>query len=157
MTHESYRDAIKGHNRRLAFVGRRALKLFTTLYLHQQLQASQSAATSSYLKKLLDSPSAVDTMLLTHSTGDKIGRPLQLEKVMRWESGVDPDLLGPRESGLLKIRGTCVEALVGAVYHERGAQIAHQFFTASILPHLVLEVFPGPVPDFLTQQFAKPT
>lgn len=157
MTHESYRTAIEGHNRRLAFIGRRSLKLFTTLYVHAQLQASPNQASSDYLKKLLESPVAIDSILTTSRLGDKVGRRLRLEQVMRWTANVTDTSLGPRETGLLKVRGVCFEALFGAVYHERGAQVAQHFFTSSILPIFIHELFPTPMPDFIKQQFAKPT
>lgn len=43
---------------------------------------------------------------------------------------------GPRETGLFKIRGVAVEALLGAVYHQHGAQAAKAFFSSRILPSL---------------------
>ena len=43
---------------------------------------------------------------------------------------------GGRESGLYKIRGVCVEALVGALYHQHGAHVARLFFDSQILPTL---------------------
>lgn len=155
MTHESFRNGRQGHNRRLAFLGRRSLKMFTSLYLFEQLQASNGAAPSEYIRKLVNSTASVDAMLVTSRLGDKVGRQLQLEKVMKWTPNViDEGQLGPRETGLFKVRGSCVEALLGAVYHERGAHVALQFFNASILPILVREIFPKPVPGFLSQQFA---
>lgn len=43
---------------------------------------------------------------------------------------------GPKETGLYKVRGTTVEALVGAIYHQHGAQAARGFFSCRILPFL---------------------
>ena len=55
---------------------------------------------------------------------------------------MDP-VSGTQETGLFKVRGTCVEAVVGAIYHYRvcdntnhqGAQVAQQFFLSRILPN----------------------
>ncbi|SJX64205.1 uncharacterized protein SRS1_14858 [Sporisorium reilianum f. sp. reilianum] len=152
VTHESFLNACEGHNRRLAFVGRRTLKLFTTLFLHSRLQTtSKGDAAHDYINRLLESPTAVDTILSTHRLGDKIGKGLGLEKVMRWTPAVTDGQLGPRETGLFKVRGVAVEALVGAIYHQKGASEASQFFQSWILPSLLQEGFPGPVPEELTQ------
>ncbi len=157
VTHESYLNAREGHNRRLAFVGRRTLKLFTTLYLHSRLQtASKGDAAHNYINRLLESPSAVDSILNTHRLGDKVGRDLGLEKVMRWTPAVTDGQMGPRETGLFKVRGVAVEALVGAIYHQKGALEASKFFQSSILPSLLQDGFPGPVPEQLTQRIASP-
>jgi hypothetical protein len=43
---------------------------------------------------------------------------------------------GPKETGLYRIRGVTVEALLGAIYHQHGAQMAMGFFAAKILPTL---------------------
>ena len=150
VTHESYLNAREGHNRRLAFVGRRSLKLFTTLFLHSRLQTvSKGDAAHVYINRLLESPTAVDSILLTHRLGDKVGRQLGLEKVMRWTPAVSDGQLGPKETGLFKVRGVAVEALVGAIYHQKGAMEASKFFHNAILPSLLQDGFPGPVPDAL--------
>ncbi|SPO29491.1 uncharacterized protein UTRI_04774_B [Ustilago trichophora] len=157
VTHESYLNAREGHNRRLAFVGRRSLKLFTTLFLHSRLQTvSKGDAAHNYISRLLESPTAVDSILLTHRLGDKVGRDLALEKVMRWTPAVSDGQLGPKETGLFKVRGVTVEALVGAIYHQKGAMEASKFFHKSILPSLLQDGFPGPVPQELKQGIASP-
>lgn len=158
MTHESYLNAREGHNRRLAFVGRRTLKLFTTLFLHSRLQsAPKGDAAHVYISRLLESPSAVDSILTTHRLGDKVGRHLGLEKVMRWTPAVSDGQLGPKETGLFKVRGVAVEALVGAIYHQKGAMEASKFFHNTILPSLLQDGFPGPVPEQLKQGIASPS
>ncbi len=50
--------------------------------------------------------------------GDKVGRSLALESVMRWTPAVSDGQMGPRETGLFKVRGVAVEAIVGAIYHQ---------------------------------------
>ncbi|PWY97229.1 hypothetical protein BCV70DRAFT_70224 [Testicularia cyperi] len=150
MTHESYRYAKEGQNRRLAFLGRRTLNMLTTLFVHTQLQAqTPGSATYNYLTKLLETPSAIDAITTTHRLGDAIGKQLGLEKIMRWTPAVTEGELGPRETGLFKIRGVCVEALLGAIYHEKGAHEAAIFFESHVLPSLLNDGFPSPVPDSL--------
>lgn len=157
VTHESYLNAREGHNRRLAFVGRRSLKLFTTLFLHSRHQGrSKGDAAHIYISRLLESPSGVDSILNTHRLGDRIGRELGLEKVMRWTPAVSHGQLGPRETGLFKVRGVAVEALVGAIYHQKGAHQAQQFFNTHILPCLLQDGFPRPVPAELKQGLVEP-
>ncbi|SNX85781.1 uncharacterized protein MEPE_04490 [Melanopsichium pennsylvanicum] len=158
VTHESYLNAREGHNRRLAFVGRRSLKLFTTLLLHSRLQSMpKGSAAHNYVSRLLESPSGVDSILSTHRLGDKIGRELELEKVMRWTPAVSDGQSGPRETGLFKVRGVTVEALVGAIYHQKGAAEASKFFHNHILPSLLQDGFPSPVPEELKQGIASPS
>ncbi|KAN0061355.1 hypothetical protein ACQY0O_006202 [Thecaphora frezii] len=147
MTHESYMYAKDGHNRRLAFLGRRSMKMFATLFLHSCLNApSLSPEARTYILRLLE-PSELDNVLHTSRLGDNVGRTLQLEKAMRWTPAVTDGQLGPLETGLFKIRGVCLEALVGAVYHQAGAQKASRFFHASILPTLLDSTFPQGVPE----------
>ncbi|KAJ1023147.1 hypothetical protein NDA16_003300 [Ustilago loliicola] len=157
VTHESYLNAREGHNRRLAFVGRRTLKLFTTLFLHSRLQTlSKGDAAHNYISRLLESPTGVDSILTTHRLGDKVGRELGLEKVMRWTPAVSDGQLGPRETGLFKVRGVAVEAVAGAIYHQKGAAEASKFFHSFVLPSLLQDGFPGPVPEELTKGIVSP-
>ncbi|KIS67900.1 mitochondrial 54S ribosomal protein mL57 [Mycosarcoma maydis] len=152
VTHESYLNAREGHNRRFAFLGRRTLKLLTTLYLHARLQSTTKGdAAHNYISRLLESPTGVDSILTTHRLGDKIGRELGLENVMRWTPAVSDGQVGPRETGLFKVRGVAVEALVGAIYHQKGASEASKFFQRWILPSLLHDGFPSPVPEELKQ------
>ncbi len=46
--------------------------------------------------------------------------------------------------GLYKVRGVAVEALVGAIYHEKGAQEASKVFHKLILPQLLQDGFQVP-------------
>ena len=74
---------------------------------------SKGDAAHVYINRLLESPTAVDSILLTHRLGDKVGRQLALEKVMRWTPAVSDGQLGPKETGLFKVRGVAVEAGAG--------------------------------------------
>ncbi|KAJ1034726.1 hypothetical protein NDA13_000982 [Ustilago tritici] len=157
LTHESYFNAREGHNRRLAFVGRRTLKLFTTLFLHSRLQTlTKGDAAHNYISRLLESPNGVDSILTTHRLGHRVGKELGLEKIMRWTPAVSDGQLGPRETGLFKVRGVAVEAVVGAIYHQKGAAEASKFFQSFILPSLLHDGFPAPVPKQLTKGILSP-
>ncbi|CEH18830.1 Ribonuclease III domain [Ceraceosorus bombacis] len=122
VTHESFDltgRTVAGHNRRLSFLGRRAMHLYLSLFLSQQeLPLTQSVE-----------------LLHTAALGERVGAALRLQEVMRWTAARDGSEL---ESGLWTIRGVAVEALVGAIYHQHGASIARDFFHAHVLPHLAI-------------------
>ncbi|WFD06393.1 hypothetical protein MVES1_001738 [Malassezia vespertilionis] len=159
LTHESWMYGLEGHNRRLAFLGRRALKTYLTLLFYDILAHTSSAnpmseADAQYLQNILSSPQGIDQLLSTHRLGDHVGRALKLENVMRWHPimRMDPTTRS-QESGLFKVRGSCVEAVVGAIFHYRGAQVAQQFVYARILPnleHLIKEA-PASVQERITK------
>lgn len=126
ITHESWdQGASAGHNRRLAFLGRRAMKFYLNLFLAQHPGNEHLLTTEK-----------VDTLLHTSIIGDYVGRALKLGEVMRWTPAVSDGQKGAKETGLFKIRGITVEALVGAIYHQHGAQAAKSFFASRILPEL---------------------
>ena len=112
------------------------LKTFNTLFLYSALhdaeQTADAGANVSYLRKVLADSRSVDDMLLTSRLGDDVGRALRLETAMRWQptrvrGNAQQSLTQQRvdltkathDSGLFKVRGTCVEAAVGAIYHFR--------------------------------------
>ncbi|PWN32230.1 uncharacterized protein FA14DRAFT_162427 [Meira miltonrushii] len=126
ITHESWdQGVLAGHNRRLAFLGRRAMKFYLNLFLAQHPGNEHLLKTEK-----------VDTLLQTSIIGDYVGRALKLGEVMRWTPAVNDGQKGAKETGLFKIRGVTVEALVGAIYHQHGAQAAKSFFASRVLPEL---------------------
>lgn len=117
--------------------------LYLSLFLHSQM--AQAAATSSSssassasaaASSFLSSTDQLEKLLQTSRLGDSVGRSLKLEQVMRWRPAVSDGQAGPKEIGLFKIRGTTVEALIGAIYHQHGAAAAQAFFGAKVLPEL---------------------
>lgn len=52
---------------------------------------------------------------------------------MRWRPAISEGQRGPKETGLFKVRGVAVEALIGAIYHQHGAAAARAFFHSRIL------------------------
>jgi len=129
LTHESWMHGLQGHNRRLAFLGthtselttgRRVLKTYLTIFLFDILSkiSAESASDAEFLQNILSKADGVDQIVATHQLGDTVGRQLGLEKVMRWHPSLRVDgASGSKETGLFKVRGTCVEAVVGAIYH----------------------------------------
>ncbi|PWN49048.1 hypothetical protein IE53DRAFT_318313 [Violaceomyces palustris] len=147
MTHESYKYGKEGQNRRLAFLGRRSLKLSLTLFLHTlSTSPKTSQSTKDWALKLLSDPPKVEEMITTQKLGDRIGRELGLEKVMRWTPALSDGQFGPKETGLFKVRGVCLEALLGAILHNSGADKARLFFNSKVLPSLVEQFFPEDTP-----------
>lgn len=110
---------------RNALIGRRALKFFLSLFI-----ATHGGG------RVALSNDRIEELLHTSKLGDHVGRSLRLEEVMRWTPAVNDGQQGPKETGLFKIRGVCVEALVGAIYHQHGAQAARAFFASRVLPKL---------------------
>ncbi|WFC99265.1 hypothetical protein MYAM1_002009 [Malassezia yamatoensis] len=182
LTHESWMYGAQGHNRRLAFLGRRALKTYLSLYFFAALNQAERSETIPehevrFLRNTLSSPHGVDRYLRTQDLGDHVGRALQLEKVMRWQpaavctcyltQNLDSSA-GTQQSGLFKVRGTCVEAITGAIYHGRvcrivtdnqGAQVAQQFFHSRIMPNLdtLLKEAPESIRQEISQTSQKAT
>ncbi|KDN44498.1 hypothetical protein K437DRAFT_224959 [Tilletiaria anomala UBC 951] len=175
VSHESwdYGKSLGGHNRRLSFLGRRALKAFLMMFFHCALAsppASSSSTTASQRTKANELVFAadarvIDELLHTSALGQGAGSSLRLERVMRWTPALLPpssSTQGPqsnqaRESGLFKIRGICLEAIVGAIYHQHGAHMAQLFFQSQILPVLQSKNgdWPRDVPSFVREEALK--
>ncbi|WFD33383.1 hypothetical protein MCUN1_000196 [Malassezia cuniculi] len=135
LTHESWSHGAKGHNRRFAFLGRRAITSSLNILLYDISSGSGDAA--QFARSLMVDSKRMEALLDTRSLGARAGRELGLEKVMRWQPTmlVDPEH-GKQETGLYKVRGRCLEAVVGAIMHYRGAHVAQLFFHERVLPAL---------------------
>ncbi|KAK4050014.1 hypothetical protein OIO90_005204 [Microbotryomycetes sp. JL221] len=116
-----------GHNEKLAFVGRRVLRLHLATYLSKVLQ-HDSYALATYL-----SDASLARLLDTRELGANVGRVWQLEKVLKWR-----EVRGPNGemTGLYKSRGTAVEALVGLVFSQQGIEASSRLFDQLVLPNL---------------------
>ncbi|BGP18466.1 hypothetical protein JCM10213_003198 [Rhodosporidiobolus nylandii] len=117
------------HNEKLAFIGRRVLRLHLTTHLLAALSSSPSLLASSL------SQSSIDAILDTKTLGASVGKAWTLEDGLRWREVKARD---GSTTGLWKCRGTAVEAVVGAVYTTQGIATTTSLFTSQILPHLVL-------------------
>ncbi|CAE6461185.1 unnamed protein product [Rhizoctonia solani] len=159
ITHNSWRDA-NHHNNRQGFIGRRVLHAYLMAFFHANtpmtptppltkppsdpptdLKISQLPSPNDTLEQDFDNLS--EMVLHTRALGEHVGAAWQLERVMRWVPNFDhhTDAGGIRadeggSSGLYKIRGTTVEAVVGGVFYQFGAVAAHRLFHTRVLPHL---------------------
>ncbi|BGP42044.1 hypothetical protein JCM10449v2_006046 [Rhodotorula kratochvilovae] len=122
-----------GHNEKLAFVGRRALRLHLTQHLFTRLSASHPALLTQALSASSRHALSLDAILDTKNLGAGVGRAWRVEDALRWREvrGQDGEM-----TGLYKCRGSAVEAVVGAVYTTQGIEASSQLFEQLILPHL---------------------
>ncbi|GAA5840446.1 hypothetical protein JCM9279_007328 [Rhodotorula babjevae] len=124
-----------GHNEKLAFVGRRALRLHLTQHLFTRLSSSHPALLGQALTAPSRSPLSLDSLLDTKNLGAGVGRQWGLEGALRWREvrGHDGEV-----TGLYKCRGSAVEAVMGAVYTTQGIDASSHVFEHLVLPHLAL-------------------
>ncbi|GAA5859460.1 hypothetical protein JCM8547_006834 [Rhodosporidiobolus lusitaniae] len=129
------------HNEKLAFIGRRVLRLHLTTHLLTSL-SSFPALLSSTL-----SPESLDALVDTKTLGAGIGKAWGLEDALRWREvrGQDGEM-----TGLWKCRGTAVEAVFGAVYTTQGISTSTQLFNELVLPHL-------PFPHAVARALSSPS
>ncbi|GAA96194.1 uncharacterized protein L969DRAFT_91649 [Mixia osmundae IAM 14324] len=127
VTHKSAAGSTGNHNGRLAFLGRRLLRGYTSIFLHQHATLLPAQLNGDHLDKLLNQYALGNT--------DGPAKRLSLEKIMRWRSVVDPQGL---ETGLFKCRGMALEALLGAIFLQLGAFESLRFYSLKILPFLAL-------------------
>ncbi|GAA5935086.1 hypothetical protein JCM3775_004698 [Rhodotorula graminis] len=124
-----------GHNEKLAFVGRRVLRLHLTQHLFTRLSSSHPALLAQALTAPSRSPLSLDALLDTKNLGAGVGRQWGVEGALRWREvrGHDGEV-----TGLYKCRGSAVEAVVGAVYTTQGIDASSHVFEHLVLPHLAL-------------------
>ncbi|GAA5823944.1 hypothetical protein JCM3770_004141 [Rhodotorula araucariae] len=122
-----------GHNEKLAFVGRRVLRMHLTQHLFARLSASHPALLTQALSASSHHALSLDAILDTKTLGAGVGRAWRVEDALRWREvrGQDGEM-----TGLWKCRGSAVEAVVGAVYTTQGIEASSQLFKQLILPHL---------------------
>ncbi|KZT41625.1 hypothetical protein SISSUDRAFT_981534 [Sistotremastrum suecicum HHB10207 ss-3] len=150
ITHASWNKGMEGHNARFSFLGRRVLKAYMMIFLtsHSDPATLEETDFHQLTEKLLD----------TYVLGEHVGSAWNLQYVMRWtpalsDKRLSTDRAGPgnrnrgraveigegitlRSSGLYKIRGATVEAVMGGIYHQFGGSTAHRIFHTHVLPHL---------------------
>ena len=92
----------------LAITGRRTLEAYMLLFLHGLPAAAEH-----------DHSRIAARVLNTHTLGECVAPHWRLQDVMRWVPPRAGELgLDGRASGLHKIAGTMVEAVVGGVFHQ---------------------------------------
>ncbi|KAK4046891.1 hypothetical protein OIV83_005787 [Microbotryomycetes sp. JL201] len=126
---QEVQDRLVGHGEKLAFIGRRVLRLHLAAYLSTAL-VHDSYAQATYL-----SDESLSRILETKELGANVGRVWGLERALRWR-----EVRGPNGemTGLYKSRGTAVEALLGAIYTQQGIEASTKTFNELVLPHLSL-------------------
>jgi len=153
VTHASWNKGIEGHNGRLIFLGRRVMNAYLNMFLlsHSKgsspssQKAGKSKSTGTLSEPELDLAALSERLLDTYILGAHVGSAWELQKVMRWTPAVplseapnssSPPAVALRSSGLYKVRGACVEAAIGGIFHQYGGKVAHRIFLTHVLPHL---------------------
>ncbi|GAA5882861.1 hypothetical protein JCM3774_006317 [Rhodotorula dairenensis] len=126
-----------GHNEKLAFVGRRLLRLHLTQHLFSRLSSSDPALLSTVLTSASQVPLSIESILDTKTLGASVGKAWRLEDALRWREvrGQDGEM-----TGLWKCRGTGVEGVIGMVFTTQGIDATHRVFEQLVLPHLALPI-----------------
>ncbi|KAF8189302.1 ribonuclease-III-like-domain-containing protein [Pholiota molesta] len=134
LTHGSHRLARKGHNAGLSFIGRRVLSAYLLLFL----QASPNLMSTDDIEGI--ALSALHTNLL----GEHVAHEWGVGRVLVWQPSIasgqsitDMEVL--RSAGLYKVQGETIQAIVGAVYNQYGASVAHRLFHTRLLPCLLVK------------------
>ncbi|KDQ10391.1 hypothetical protein BOTBODRAFT_36291 [Botryobasidium botryosum FD-172 SS1] len=135
LIHSSYRSLAEsvGHNARLGFVGRRALQAHLMMFMTANAPLELEPATSP-----IDFEEVSERVLNTYALGEFVGGAWGLERAMRWVPAKQPASPGsvPLSSGLYKVRGATVEAVMGGLFHQFGLSASHVAFHTRVLPHL---------------------
>ncbi|KAI0772996.1 hypothetical protein BD413DRAFT_712102 [Trametes elegans] len=148
LTHASHPDAMRRHNGRLSFVGRRVLQSYLLMFIHS----------SPAYRPEHDYDLILERTLNTYVLGEHVAPKWEIGKVLKWRPmnvgnlskplgpGVDVpnpflNLEGERARGvgMYKVHGTTVEAIVGGIFHQFGGSVAHRLFHTRVLPNLLLE------------------
>ncbi|VDB85081.1 unnamed protein product [Peniophora sp. CBMAI 1063] len=145
LTHVSHRDAVNGHNGRLAFLGRRITESYLLFWLH---------SLPPDLSERYDHDRTCARVLNTYTLGELVAPKWGISSRMRWSSpqvevkeGEEPS--NAAQVGLYKVGGMGVEAVMGGIYHQFGGSIAHRVFQTRLLPHLIQPKRPMGLPDTL--------
>ncbi|PPR03652.1 hypothetical protein CVT24_007766 [Panaeolus cyanescens] len=147
LTHASHPRAKDGHNGGLAFLGRRVINTYLQLFLASSPNFS-----------LTHDINTISTQALNPNlVGEKIGNSWGLGRVMRWtpaapsyklkDSAIEEQV--KREAGLYKVQAEAVQGIVGGIYQQYGASVAHRFFHTRVLPYLLVK---GGVPGVFHQE-----
>ncbi|KAJ7057796.1 ribonuclease-III-like-domain-containing protein [Mycena amicta] len=138
LTHASHPAAFHGHNAQFAFIGRRVLESYLLLLI----------TSSPHLKPTHDLQEIVSRVLNTYVLGEHIGSKWGLGRVMRWTPTIPASLLTPearqdkpkllKDVGLYKVQGDAVTAVLGGIFQQFGASVAHRVFHTRMLPRLLL-------------------
>ncbi|KAI8360326.1 ribonuclease-III-like-domain-containing protein [Mortierella sp. GBAus27b] len=119
ITHKSYSHASVPTNERLSHLGRAFLELHVTERKWDKVSSN----------KVLRSSVAT---AITSDKLAKVARSLGIDQVMRWKS---PTSSADIKVGEDTILANTLEAVVGAVYHDKGSKAAKEVITKHIYPY----------------------
>ncbi|KAF7300669.1 RNase III domain-containing protein [Mycena chlorophos] len=139
LTHASHPAAFHGHNAQFSFIGRRVLESYLLLLL----------SSSPHLKPTHDLQEISSRVLNTYLLGEHIGSKWGLGRIMRWTPTIPAAMQRAPETreaqaqllkdvGLYKIQGDAVAAVMGGIFQQFGASVAHRVFHTRVLPRLLL-------------------
>jgi ribonuclease-3 len=136
LVHRSYLNdkdrnpLITEHNERLEFLGDAVLELIVTDYLYGKMEENEGVMTS------------LRSSLVNYKLLGSIGNELGLDELILLSKGEREELGKAR----LTIVADCIEAIIGAIYKDRGIQPSIDFIHRFILIHL---------PDIVENQLYK--
>jgi len=126
-------------------IGRRVMHAYLRLFVLSACAPSPDSTATEALRSPFSLPfddmdEWCDQFLHTYRLGEHVGGVWRIEDVMKWTPAIVQPTFEPsallRSSGLFKVRGATVEAIIGGIYHQYGGAIALRAFHTRVLPHL---------------------
>ncbi|KAF8954895.1 hypothetical protein BDZ97DRAFT_1907982 [Flammula alnicola] len=135
---QNHHLARKGHSAGLSFIGAST----SAFYLPLSFPPS-----SPNLASTDDIEDIASCALHTNLLGEHVGHEWGVGRVVVWQPSIPSnkslqdktDLEVLRAAGLYKIQGETIQAIMGAVYHQHGASVAHRVFHTRLLPHILVK------------------
>ncbi|KAL0958442.1 hypothetical protein HGRIS_000585 [Hohenbuehelia grisea] len=146
LTHGSHPAAMFGHNGAYSFIGRRVLDSYLLLFL----------SSSAVLRPTHDVQQIATQTLHTYTLGEFVGSQWGLGRVLRWTPTVSEEKFQASEmlskaaaqeqeartvmrgTGLYKVQGDAVAAVMGGIFSHFGGAVAHRVFHTHLLPLLAI-------------------
>jgi len=124
ITHRSYLNEVRRHpvphNERLEFLGDAVLELVTTEYLYLHHHGSEGEMTK------------VRGLVANREHLNRVAEALGLGAFVLMSSGQARD----RGRAYLMILGSCLEAIIGAMYFDKGYRVCQEFISRTVLVEL---------------------
>ncbi|ORZ33573.1 ribonuclease III domain-containing protein [Catenaria anguillulae PL171] len=116
LTHKTFEHGKVPTNERLEFLGQQALGLYVTEFVH-----------SKYPNIPADTLRDAVTAYTSNASLSLLGKSLGVQDVMRWKA------IDAKKSNESYVVAKVTKALIGAIYHDKGAVAARKFIHASLL------------------------